>query len=282
MTDIPPLAGLFIVGTPLGNLGDLSPRGAETLRAADVIACEDTRRTATLTRHVQAHGTLVSLHAHNEAARIPELLARMRGGARVALVTDAGMPSVSDPGARLAEAAHREGVPVRLIPGPSAVTTALGGCGAPADRFVFAGFLPRKAGERERALAAADALGASVVVFEGPHRLTGTLEWLADRDPERRVAVCREMTKLHEQVAVGTAAELAAEFGGDVRGEVTMVLWPVAAVDDGEDRLGHAVGVLVAAGLSPGRVADAVAALGLGARNAAYRAAIEAAKRADT
>jgi 16S rRNA (cytidine1402-2'-O)-methyltransferase len=275
MTDAPPPPGLSVVGTPLGNLADLSPRGAETLRGADLIACEDTRRTGTLVRHVGAGAPLVSLHAHNEQARIPEVLARIRGGARVALVTDAGMPSVSDPGARLVEAVHAEGLPVTLVPGPSAVTTALAGCGAPADRFVFAGFLPRKAGEREDLLGRLDALGHTVVAFEGPHRLAGTLRWLAGRRPDRYAAVCREMTKLHEEVAVGPVADLAERFAGDVRGEVTLVLWP-APPAPADDRLAETVRVLLAAGLSPARAADAAAALGAGARNAAYRAAIAA------
>lgn len=281
MTDAPPPTGLHVVGTPLGNLADLSPRAAETLRAADVIACEDTRRTGTLARHAGAHAALLRLDAHTEASRVPEILARVRSGGRVALVTDAGMPSISDPGSRLVAAAHAEGLPVHLVPGPSAVTTALAGCGAPADRFVFAGFVPRRAGERDEAFTRLDALGVTVVAFESPHRLTATLRWLAGRDPDRTVAVCREMTKRYEEVAVGPAAGLAEAFAGDVRGEVTLVLWPAAA-PVAEDRLGATVEVLLDAGLSPGRAADAAAALGAGGRNAAYRTALESARRRTT
>ena len=273
---LPP--GLHVVGTPLGNLGDLSPRGAAALRGVDVVACEDTRRTRVLMAHAGADARMVSLHAHNEAERSGALVDRMRAGDRVALVTDAGMPAVSDPGARLVEAAHAAGVAVHLVPGPSAVTTALAATGAPADRFVFAGFLPRRDAERAALLDRLDPLGVTVVAFESPHRLPAALAWLAARSPERRAGVCREMTKRFEEVAVGTAAGLAERFAGDVRGEATLVLWPAPPVA-GDDGLADAVGVLLDAGLSPARAADAAAALGAGARNAAYRLAIAEANR---
>jgi len=275
-------AGLHVVGTPLGNLGDLSPRAAETLRGADLVACEDTRRTAVLMRHAGARAPLMSLHAHNEAERVAQVLARLDAGARVALVTDAGMPAVSDPGARLVDAAHDAGVPVHLVPGPSAVTTALAATGAPADRFAFAGFLPRRDAERAALLDGLDPLGVTVVAFESPHRLPAALAWLAARDPARRVGVCREMTKRFEEVAVGGAAEIAARFAGDVRGEATLVLWPAAPPADDAGGLEATLTVLLDAGLSPARAADAAAALGAGARNAAYRAALDLASRRST
>lgn len=282
MNGNPVPAGLHIVGTPLGNLSDLSPRAAETLRAADVLACEDTRRSAVLARHVGAHGTLVSLHAHNEAARTAEMVRRIREGARVALITDAGMPAISDPGARLVEAARELDLPVHVVPGPSAVTTALAACGAPGDRFTFAGFLPRKEGERVRVLDAVDALGTTVVAFESPHRLAGLLEWLAGRTPERTGAVCREMTKRFEEVVRAPLSELAERFADEVRGEVTLVLWPAAPPEDDGTALRDTVRVLLDAGLGAGRAADVAAALGAGPRNAAYATALDEARRRTT
>lgn len=274
--------GLAVVATPIGNLGDCSPRAAEALREAGVVACEDTRRTATLLRAVGAAVPMVSLHAHNEASRVPELVRRMAGGERVALVSDAGMPGVSDPGMRLVTAAHEAGIPVTVLPGPSAVTSAVAAAGAPADRFAFAGFMPRKAAERAALLDALDRTAATIVAFESPQRLPDLLALLAQRHPERRAAVCREISKLHEETLVGTCAELAAISGGVARGEITLVLWPAEAAAPAEGDLERVVEVLVGAGLSTGAAADAAAALGAGTRNAAYRAAIAAASRRAT
>jgi 16S rRNA (cytidine1402-2'-O)-methyltransferase len=274
-----------IVATPIGNLGDCSPRAAGALRDADVVACEDTRRTATLLREVGASVPTVSLHAHNEAARSADLVDRMEAGAVVALVSDAGMPSVSDPGARLVAAAHARGIPVEVLPGPSAVTAAIAASGAPADRFAFAGFLPRKAAERAALLARTDALGWPLVAFESPQRLPGVLAGLAAADPARRVAVCRELSKLHEETLTGTAAEVAERFAGGARGEITLVLWPAGGERrdrEAAGRLEEVVGLLVDAGLGAGRAADVAAALGAGPRNAAYRAALAAASRRAT
>lgn len=274
---------LAVVATPIGNLSDISPRAARTLRDADAIACEDTRRTGLLMQALDAHVPLVSLHAHNETARIPELIDRLAAGARIALVSDAGMPGVSDPGARLVDAAHTAGLRVEVLPGPSAVTAAIAAAGAPADRFVFAGFLPRKTGERATLLAQLDRLGWPAVGFESPKRLPGLIADIAAQDPDRRVAVCRELSKLHEETFVGTAAELAVQLArGPVRGEITIVLWPrdPAALDGvAAGRLAEGIAVLLDAGLSPGQAADAAAALGGGGRNAAYRAALAEASR---
>ncbi|MFN8110890.1 MAG: 16S rRNA (cytidine(1402)-2'-O)-methyltransferase [Thermoleophilia bacterium] len=273
---------LLVVATPIGNLADLSPRAAEALRDADAVACEDTRRTATLLRACGSEVPMVSLHAHNEAARSAQLVRRMADGHTVVLVSDAGMPAVSDPGARLVAAAHAAGIPVRVLPGPSAVTAAVAAAGAPTDRFCFAGFLPRKDGERTELLDRLDPLGCAVVAFESPQRLPAALAWLAERHPERTLAVCRELSKLHEDVVVGTCAELAARYAESPRGEITLVLWPApaAAGDAAADELARVVGVLLHAGLSTGATADAAAALGAGSRNAAYRLAIDANREA--
>ncbi|MCB0882146.1 MAG: 16S rRNA (cytidine(1402)-2'-O)-methyltransferase [Thermoleophilia bacterium] len=270
---------LRVVGTPIGNLEDLTPRAADALRGAALIACEDTRRTGTLAAHAGARGRLLAVHAHNEAARADAVIAALRAGDDVALVTDAGMPSVSDPGARLVGAVAAAGLPVDVVPGPSAVTAAVAVAGAPADRFAFGGFVPRKDGDRGRWLDALDGAGATVVAFESPNRLPATLAWLVARDPARPVAVCRELTKLHEEVTRGPAARVAERYDAPARGEITLVLWPAAARED--DTTPRAVDALVRAGLGPGQVADAVAALGLGSRNDAYRAALAHPSRVD-
>ena len=275
--------GLVVVGTPIGNLDDLAPRAAAALRDADVVACEDTRRSAVLLRHAGADTPMVSLHAHNEAAREGALVARMRAGETVALVSDAGMPLVSDPGARLLRAAVEAGLPVTVVPGPSAVTTALALSGlAEGGGFQFAGFAPRGAGERRAWAERLDALDVPAVVFESPNRLPGLLRDLAARWPGRRAAVLRELTKLHEEALRGTLAELAERLDAPPKGEVVLVIAaaqapaPAAA---GDDRLRDAVGHMLDAGLGAGRAADLAAALGLARRNAAYRAAVEEAER---
>ncbi len=268
---------LLVVATPIGNLDDLSPRAAAALRDADLVACEDTRRTATLLRHAGSTAPMVPVHAHNEAGRAGDLVQRMRDGVTVALVSDAGMPGISDPGQRVVAAARAAGLSVSVIPGPSAVEAALVASGLPVEPFTFVGFFPRKAGERAALFAAYAGWRGSVVGFESPRRLGGLLASLAAIDPERPVAVGRELTKLHEEVVCGTAAELAARYAEVPYGEVTVVIGPAAVpVDAGEDRLVQGVAVLLEAGLSPARVADAAAQLGLGARNAAYRAALAA------
>jgi 16S rRNA (cytidine1402-2'-O)-methyltransferase len=284
--DVPPSppvgqdgGGLVVVATPIGNLGDLSPRAAAALREADLVACEDTRRTAGLLRHAGASTPMVPAHAHNEAARAADLVARMLAGARVALVSDAGLPGVSDPGARVVRAAREAGLPVTVVPGPSAALTAVVASGLPVDRVVFAGFFPRGATERRRVLS--EPHGATLVGYESPRRLPALLADLAELDPERPVAVCRELTKLYEEVAVGTAAELAARFAAPPRGEVTVVVGPASppAPDADDEALGRGLALLLDAGMSPARAAEAVAALGAAPRNRAYRAALAAAEQ---
>jgi 16S rRNA (cytidine1402-2'-O)-methyltransferase len=271
---------LVIVATPIGNLDDLSPRAAAALRDADVVACEDTRRTATLLRHAGSSVRMVPVHEHNEAARADDLVGRIQEGQTVALVSDAGMPGISDPGARVIRAAIDAGIEVVVIPGASAVEAALVASGLPVEPFAFVGFFPRKAGERSELFAQYGAWTGSLVGFESPRRLGALLAALADRDPDRQVAVCRELTKMHEEVIRGTAADLAARYIEAPYGEVTVVIGPAAVpVDAGENALRESVAALMDAGLSPGRTADLVARLGLGARNAAYREALAGAKR---
>ncbi|MBW1604435.1 16S rRNA (cytidine(1402)-2'-O)-methyltransferase [Streptomyces sp. JJ66] len=218
---------LVLAGTPIGDVADAPPRLAAELREADIVAAEDTRRLRRLTQalDVRVGGRVVSYFEGNEAARTPELAEALAGGARVLLVTDAGMPSVSDPGYRLVAAAVERGVRVTAVPGPSAVLTALALSGLPVDRFCFEGFLPRKPGERRARLAEAAEERRTLVYFEAPHRLAATLAAMAESfGGERRAAVCRELTKTYEEVRRGPLAELARWAGEGVRGEITVVV----------------------------------------------------------
>jgi 16S rRNA (cytidine1402-2'-O)-methyltransferase len=213
---------LLVCATPIGNLEDVTLRVLAALREADIVACEDTRHTRVLLDRHGITAKLVSYHEHNERARASELVAQMQAGSVVALVSDAGMPLISDPGFSLVRACIEADLPVEVLPGPSAVPTALVASGLPAERWRFVGFLPRKRAERERLLAHA---GETLVAFESPRRLAGTLEQLAVFDSERPLAVCRELTKLHEEVRRGTAAELAKHYAENVpRGEVVLVV----------------------------------------------------------
>ena len=239
------------------------------LRDADVIACEDTRRTAVLLDRYGVTAPLVSYHEHNERERSAELVARMRDGATVALVSDAGMPLISDPGFVLVQACVAAGLPVEVLPGPSSAIAALVASGLPAERWRFVGFLPRKKGELERLLTTTP---ETLVAFESPQRLAATLAVLAEEDPQRRAAVCRELTKLHEEVRRGTAAELAAHYAEHApRGEVALV---VGAAPAGLGRREEAIAglrKLIDAGARPRAAASVVAALtGVGA-NELYR-----------
>lgn len=218
---------LWLVATPLGNLGDLSLRAIETLRAAELIACEDTRRTQVLLQHHDIRAPLISYHEHNERARAAELVQRLREGARVALVSDAGTPAVSDPGYRLIRAAIEAGVALEWIPGPSAVIGALVLAGLPLDQFTFAGFLPVKTGQRVQRLTRLQQEGRTVIAFEAPQRLTKSLAAIRETWGNVPVAVCRELTKLHEEVRRGTADELLAHYADHPpRGEITLVFHP--------------------------------------------------------
>ena len=218
---------LVLAATPIGDPRDAAPRLAQEIAGADVVAAEDTRRLRRLCAElgVTPGGSVVSYHEHNEASRTPELVERLRGGARVVVVTDAGMPSVSDPGYRLVSAAIESGVPVTCVPGPSAVLMALAVSGLPVDRFCFEGFLPRKGGERARALSALAGERRTMVFFEAPHRIEVSLRAMAEAfGPDRPAAVCRELTKTYEEVRRGGLAELADWAAEGVRGEITVVV----------------------------------------------------------
>ncbi|SOE13180.1 16S rRNA (cytidine1402-2'-O)-methyltransferase [Streptomyces sp. 2323.1] len=218
---------LVLAGTPIGEIADAPPRLATELAAADVIAAEDTRRLRRLTQalDVQPSGRIVSYFEGNEAARTPELAEALAGGARVLLVTDAGMPSVSDPGYRLVAAAVEHDIKVTAVPGPSAVLTALAVSGLPVDRFCFEGFLPRKAGERRTRLREVADERRTLVYFEAPHRLDDTLAAMAEIfGADRRAAVCRELTKTYEEVKRGPLDDLASWAAEGVRGEITIVV----------------------------------------------------------
>lgn len=221
-----PTGRVILVPTPIGNLGDITLRALEVLRGADRIACEDTRRTAPLLAHHGISGKpLVSLHEHNESRRAPELVAAARAGETVAVVTDAGMPGISDPGYRLVQACIESGTPCEVLPGPSAVVTALIGSGFPCHAFHFGGFLSVKSGKRRAALAAAIESGETGIFFESPHRLLSTLEILAEIHPDARVCVARELTKKFETYHRGTAAELLDHFRGHPpKGEIVLLV----------------------------------------------------------
>jgi 16S rRNA (cytidine1402-2'-O)-methyltransferase len=260
---------LVVCPTPIGNLEDVTLRVLAALREADVLACEDTRTTKILLDRYGVSAERVRYDAHVERRVAPRLVERMRGGDVVALVSDAGMPLVSDPGLVLVQAAVAAGLAVEVLPGPSAALAALVASALPADTWRFAGFLPRRRGELEAVLRAPETL----VAFESPRRLAGTLAVLAEVDPERPVAVCRELTKVHEEVVRGSARELAERFsGGDVRGEVVLVVGPGEA--EAADAAGaiDAVRRLVAAGAKPRPAAGVVASLTGTSANALYRA----------
>jgi 16S rRNA (cytidine1402-2'-O)-methyltransferase len=273
-------ATLYVVATPLGNLADLSPRAADCLRQVAVVAAEDTRRTRGLLTHLGATPQLLSFHAHSTPRRTERLLQILQSGRDVALVTDAGTPGVSDPGAELAAAARTQGFGVVPIPGASAVTTALSASGLPADRYLFLGFVPRKGGERSRMLARAAAEEWSVVFFESPARLGALLEDLRTvAGPDRTAVVARELTKIHEEFRGGTLAELADYYSTrEARGEVTLVLAGTGTPPPLPDRSDDARALatrLLGEGVSRRQAARQVATeIGL-PRNEAYRLVME-------
>jgi 16S rRNA (cytidine1402-2'-O)-methyltransferase len=216
---------LYLVATPIGNLGDISARALEILREVDLIAAEDTRHSGNLLRHYQITKPLVSYHEHNEARRTAELLTSLEAGRKVALITDAGLPAISDPGHRLIDACIQRGLPYSVIPGPSAVLTALVGSGFPTERFCFCGFLPVKSGQRERELLEAANRTETTVFFESPHRLIKTLETAARLLPDRLLCVARELTKQFEEYRRGSAPELLAHYAATpARGEIVLLV----------------------------------------------------------
>jgi 16S rRNA (cytidine1402-2'-O)-methyltransferase len=275
--NLPPGGALILAATPIGSSDDASEGLREALVSADLIAAEDTRRFVTLTRRlgIEPAGRVVSYFEGNEASRTGELVDAVAEGRRVVLVTDAGMPSVSDPGYRVVTAAIDAGLRVTAVPGPSAVLTALAVSGLPVDRFCFEGFLPRKQGERRRRLAKLAAEERTMVFFEAPHRVA---EFLADAaaelGPDRRGAVCRELTKPYEEVRRGGLAELADWAAAGVRGEVTVVVEGAEAVEVSTDDALELVRQAMAGGARlSGAVADAALATGVN-RKALYAAAL--------
>ena len=235
--------GLYVVATPIGNLGDITVRALEILAAADVIACEDTRVTGRLLRHYGIDGRLTAYHDHNAPRKRPGLIAKLRNGATIALVSDAGTPLVSDPGYRLVREALEAGLPVVPVPGPSSVLAALAGSGLPTDAFMFAGFLPSRSAARRQRLAELAAVPATLVVFESPSRLAGSLADMAQVLGDREAVVAREITKKFEERRSNNLAALAADYAssGPPRGEVVVLVAPpgkaATTVDDAEPLL---------------------------------------------
>ncbi|HEX6491210.1 MAG TPA: 16S rRNA (cytidine(1402)-2'-O)-methyltransferase [Gaiellaceae bacterium] len=265
---------LAVCATPIGNLEDVTLRVLRELAEAELVLCEDTRHTRRLLERHGIRASLRSYHEHNEAARTAELMPRLAAGERIALVSDAGLPGVSDPGARLIGAALAAGVPVSVLPGASAVETALVASALIGERYQFLGFLPRG----EHALAALweelSGWGWPAVAFESPRRLPRTLASLARASPERELAVCRELTKRHEQVVRGPARELAARFEQAPKGELTLVIGPGERGDTGAELAAQAVVELVAAGASRRRSAEVVARLTGVSRKRLYDASL--------
>ncbi len=263
---------LAVCATPIGNLEDVTLRVLRELAEADVVLCEDTRHSKGLLDRHGIQAKLLSYHRHNEAARTAELLPRLEAGERIALVSDAGLPGVNDPGARLIQAALEASVPVTVLPGPSAVETALVASGLAGDRFQFLGYLPR--GEKGLAVIWEELASSPhpAVAFESPRRLPATLRSLAAALPDRPVAVCRELTKRFEEIVRGPARDVAARFAEAPKGEITLVLGGTehAVAGASESDAVAAVGELVAAGVPRRQAADVVARLSRVSRNTLY------------
>jgi len=262
---------LAICATPIGNLEDVTLRVLSELEQADLVLCEDTRQTRKLLARHGIEARTLSYHEHNEAARVAELLPRLEAGERIALVSDAGMPAINDPGARLVRAALEAGLPVTVLPGPSAVETALVSSGLAGERYQFLGYLPRSEKAREALWRELSRWPYPSVAFESPKRLSATLASLAGFDPERELAVCRELSKRFEEVARGSARELAGRFEQAPKGEITLVIGPAAAEsDEKEEAATAAVAELIGAGLPRRHAVELVAKLTGVARNRLY------------
>lgn len=262
---------LSLVGTPIGNLGDLSTRAAETFRRADAVCCEDTRVTGKLLAYLGISKPLVRCDDNVIERRAPELVERVLAGERIAFASDAGMPSVSDPGQVLVELACNEGAPVEVIPGPSACVTALVLSGIPSDQFFFEGFLPRKHGERVRRLQRLAPIPGALIFYESPHRVEASLKAIAEVFPQRTVALCRELTKLHEEVLRAPAPELHERVleRGELKGEMVIVVAPPS--EDELDRLEAALvaGASIGAPVDPDELLRSDIAEGLAAGDSA-------------
>lgn len=256
-----PAPGLHVTATPIGHLGDVTLRALETLAGADEILCEDTRVTAKLTSRYGIRTPLKPYHDHNAAKLRPYIIERLKKGAAIALVSDAGTPLVSDPGYKLIAAVIAENLPLHVLPGASAPLTALIQSGLPPDRFTFLGFLPEKQGERRRRLEVLKAMDATLIAFESPHRIAAALADIAAIMPGRTVAVSRELTKLHEEILRGPAAEIAAALSARdaVKGEITLVIAPPPEEQQHDDAAVDRELVAAAAELSPSAAASLVA-----------------------
>lgn len=265
---------LAVCATPIGNLEDVTLRVLRELAEAELVLCEDTRRTRILLARHGVSARLTSYHEHNEAERTAEVLPRLREGVRVALVSDAGLPGISDPGARLVAAAIEAGVPVSVLPGASAVETALVASGFAAERYQFLGYLPRGGAARDALWHELRAWPWPAVAFESPRRLPAALRSLAAVSPDRPVAVCRELTKQFEEVVRGSAAEVSARFREPPRGEITLVVGPGREIGPDEGAAIDAVAELVAAGVSRRQASDVVARLTGASRNVLYRGSL--------
>jgi 16S rRNA (cytidine1402-2'-O)-methyltransferase len=265
---------LAVCATPIGNLEDVTLRVLRELTEADLVLCEDTRRTKVLLERHGIDAKLLSYHEHNEAERTAQVLPRLEAGERIALASDAGLPGVNDPGARLIEAALEAGVQVTVLPGASAVETALVASGFVGEGYRFVGYLPRTESGRAALWAELARWTDAVVAFESPRRLPASLRSLAEVAPDRRVAVCRELTKRFEEVVRGSAAELAEAFAEPPRGEITVVLGPAEAEQGAEADALAAVSELVEAGVGRRQAADLVSRLTGHSRNRLYRASL--------
>jgi 16S rRNA (cytidine1402-2'-O)-methyltransferase len=265
---------LHVCATPIGNLEDVTLRVLRELAEAELVLCEDTRRTRILLDRHGIRARVASFDRQYEARRTAEILPRLVDGVRIALVSDAGLPGISDPGSRLIAAALEHGLPVVVLPGPSAVETALVASGLVADRYSFAGFVPRTRAGRERLWGELRTASWPTVAFESPRRLSATLQSLAAAAPERPVAVCRELTKRFEEVVRGSASELAARFSGPQRGEITLVVGPSRGVGDDGDEAVEAVEELVAAGAARRTAVRVVSRLTGTAPNTLYRSSL--------
>jgi len=243
---------LYVVATPIGNLEDITYRAVRILGEVDLIACEDTRQTRKLLDHYGIRKPTISYHEHNETERAAELASRLGAGTSIALVTDAGMPLVSDPGYRLVQAAIGIGAQVQIVPGPSAVLAALAGAGLPSEAFYFGGFLPAKPGQRAKVLEALAGERATLVFYEAPHRIVETLEAVEQALGPRPVVVARELTKIHEEFVRGDVAAVREQLAGrgDVKGEITLLIGRSIAPAVSDTPVETAVEALVAAGVA--------------------------------
>jgi 16S rRNA (cytidine1402-2'-O)-methyltransferase len=266
---------LSVCATPIGNLDDITVRVLRELDGSDLVLCEDTRRTRLLLRRHGITARLLSYHRHNEARRTGEVLRRLAAGERIALVSDAGLPGINDPGARLIAEALDTGLPVTVLPGASAVETSLVASGLMSERYQFLGYLPRGADELHALWQELERWPSSAVAFESPNRLPASLASLAGTSPERRLAVCRELTKRFEEVVRGTAADLASRFAAPPRGEITVVIGPAQVVGRDHAEAIDAVRELVAAGLGRRQASELVSRLTGAPKNALYSASLQ-------